>query len=397
MIDALAEARRRGLTTIAMVGYDGGRIAAEGLADHVVVTRSQHIPRIQEAQASAYHVLRELVEQRAMSIAAAHGPRVRASGCARGHRAGRRLPAVRLPARHRARAGRLRAERRARRAARGRGRRRGGRRGSSRRLPAEAPPLALVERVATERARAPRGERGFAIVESARAGEPDALVAPDTATCEECLAELFDPADRRYRYPFINCTNCGPRFTIVRGVPYDRPLTTMAGFEMCDACRAEYEDPRRPPLPRPAERLPGVRPARCGSSAADARSAATRGGARRAARRAIVAVKGIGGFHLACRADDERAVAALRARKHREDKPFALMAPTSRRRARWSSWTRREEALLARPRAPDRARAAPCRRAGRAVGRAAVAGARRDAALLPAPPPAAGGRRRCRS
>ena len=91
---------------------------------------------------------------------------------------------------------------------------------------------------------APTGERGFAIAPSAGGSRPDAPVSPDTATCDDCLAELFDPADRRYRYPFVNCTNCGPRFTIVRGVPYDRPRTTMAGFPMCARCRAEYEDPR---------------------------------------------------------------------------------------------------------------------------------------------------------
>ena len=99
-----------------------------------------------------------------------------------------------------------------------------------------------MERVSAVDAAA-TGERGFAIAGSASGGEADALVAPDAATCEDCLRELFDPADRRYRYPFVNCTNCGPRYTIVRGVPYDRPLTTMAGFEMCAACRAEYHDP----------------------------------------------------------------------------------------------------------------------------------------------------------
>jgi hydrogenase maturation protein HypF len=106
------------------------------------------------------------------------------------------------------------------------------------RLPVEAPPLAEVERVLSE-AVAPAGDATFAILASAGDGEPSALVAPDSATCADCLAELFDPADRRHRYPFINCTNCGPRFTIVRGVPYDRPLTTMAGFAMCARCRAE--------------------------------------------------------------------------------------------------------------------------------------------------------------
>ena len=196
------------------------------------------------------------------------------------------------------------------------------------RLPREAPPLAAVERVRSEPVRA-AGEGGFRILDSVRRGEPAALVSPDSATCEACLAELFDPADRRHRYPFINCTQCGPRFTIVRGVPYDRPLTTMAGFAMCEACRAEYEDPRdrrfhaQPnacPACGPAVRLvdAGGGPVAAGD-AVRAAAAALRAGR-------IVAVKGLGGFHLACRADDEAAVAALRARKHREDRPFALMA-----------------------------------------------------------------------
>ncbi|MFL5837335.1 MAG: carbamoyltransferase HypF, partial [Solirubrobacteraceae bacterium] len=192
------------------------------------------------------------------------------------------------------------------------------------RLPAEAPPLARVERVLTEPVPA-TGSSEFTIVESPAGGEPSALVSPDTATCAECLEELFDPADRRYRYPFVNCTNCGPRFTIVRGVPYDRPLTTMAGFRMCAACQAEYDDPadRRFHAQPNACPVCGPRVRLLGTDADDAALAAAealRGGA-------ILAVKGIGGYHLACRADDERAVAALRGRKHREDKPFALMAP----------------------------------------------------------------------
>ena len=142
---------------------------------------------------------------------------------------------------------------------------------------------------------------------------------------------MLDPADRRYRYPFINCTNCGPRFTIVRGIPYDRPSTTMAAFEMCPACQAEYDDPAdrrfhaQPnacPQCGPVVRLldwagkpvaPGADPVR---AAAVALSTGM-----------ILAIKGIGGYHLACRADNSGAVARLRARKHREDKPFALMAP----------------------------------------------------------------------
>ena len=203
------------------------------------------------------------------------------------------------------------------------------------RLVTDAPPLAEVEIAATEVVPA-SGQTGFAIAASTAGGAPDAQISPDTATCDACLAELFDPSDRRYRYPFINCTDCGPRFTIVRGVPYDRPLTTMAPFTMCELCAAEYHDPanRRfhaqpnacptcgPQLrgQTPLLRFPAktCHPPARGGRPAHAVAVLQTGG--------IVAVKGIGGFHLACLAADERAVAALRARKHREDKPFALMA-----------------------------------------------------------------------
>jgi hydrogenase maturation protein HypF len=194
------------------------------------------------------------------------------------------------------------------------------------RLAADAPPLAAVEAVrATELAPA-AGARGFAIADSVP-GAPAALVTADAATCADCLTELLDPDDRRHRYPFINCTNCGPRFTIVRGVPYDRPLTTMAGFAMCAACRAEYDDP----ADRRFHAQPNACPV-CGPRASLWRGGRAVGGDAVAEAGAllrdgaIVAVKGIGGYHLACRADDVEAVARLRARKHREDKPFALMA-----------------------------------------------------------------------
>ena len=109
-------------------------------------------------------------------------------------------------------------------------------------LERDAPPLARVERVSAQ-PMSPDGRPGFAIVASDTAGARSALVSADSATCADCLRELADPGDRRFGYPFINCTNCGPRFTIVRDVPYDRPLTTMAGFTMCAACAAEYHDP----------------------------------------------------------------------------------------------------------------------------------------------------------
>jgi hydrogenase maturation protein HypF len=188
-----------------------------------------------------------------------------------------------------------------------------------------APPLAVVDAVRAVDV-APRGGTGFEIARSA-GGTPDALVTADAATCEACLAELDDPADRRFRYPFVNCTNCGPRFTIVRGVPYDRPLTTMRDFQMCAACQAEYDDPgdrrfhAQPnacPACGPQVRLVGEAPA--GRDPVERLARALCDGA-------IAAVKGIGGYHLACRADDPGAVERLRARKHREERPFALMAP----------------------------------------------------------------------
>jgi hydrogenase maturation protein HypF len=216
----------------------------------------------------------------------------------------------------------------------------------------DAPPLARVERV-TAAPLGPAGTVSFQIVASESAGRRRALIAADTATCADCLRELADPGDPRFRYPFINCTNCGPRFTIVRDVPYDRPLTTMSAFPMCERCAAEYHDPasRRfhaqpvccpacgPRLtllddagrPLPGLPVPGSAPGAVTSSAGprdagpaasavlSAAAALLRGGA-------VVAVKGLGGYHLAADAACEQAVAALRSRKHREDKPFAVMA-----------------------------------------------------------------------
>lgn len=188
-------------------------------------------------------------------------------------------------------------------------------------LAEQAPPLAEVERITTTPVAA-TGADGFSIVASDAGGERRALVSADSATCDDCLRELFDPADRRYGYPFVNCTNCGPRFTIVRDVPYDRPLTTMAGFAMCPACAAEYHDP--------ADRRFHAQPTccpRCGPQlrlvGGDGEPVAVAAALLRAGK--VLAVKGIGGFHLAVLASHEGAAATLRGRKHREDKPFAVM------------------------------------------------------------------------
>lgn len=193
-------------------------------------------------------------------------------------------------------------------------------------LATDAPPLASVEAVSATDVGL-TGVAGFTIADSV-SGAPAALITPDAATCADCLAELLDPGDRRHRYPFINCTNCGPRFTIVRAVPYDRPLTTMAGFAMCGACQAEYDDPE--------DRRFHAQPNAC---AACGPRAQLRHGERRAEgpeamagaaallrSGSILAIKGIGGYHLACLAADADAVQRLRSRKQREDRPFALMA-----------------------------------------------------------------------
>ncbi|MDW5593872.1 carbamoyltransferase HypF [Conexibacter stalactiti] len=251
------------------------------------------------------------------------------------------------------------------------------------RLPAEAPPLAQVEEVRVHELPA-RGERLFAIVKSARKGAAAALVVPDAATCDACLAELRDPADRRYRYPFVNCTNCGPRFTIVRDVPYDRPRTTMAGFAMCPACQAEYDDP----ADRRFHAQPNACP-QCGPQArligADARPRedAVAAAGRLLAGGEIVAVKGIGGYHLACRADDARAVAELRARKRREDRPFALLAADLGAAATLISIGDAERALLT---APARPIVLAPRRAHAPVAAAVAPGVRELGVMLPYSP-----------
>ncbi|MEV7618356.1 carbamoyltransferase HypF [Streptomyces sp. NPDC089799] len=198
------------------------------------------------------------------------------------------------------------------------------------RLADGAPPLALVEAVhQTELPTA--GTLGFRIVASRGEGAARTLVSPDTATCADCLRELADPADRRYRHPFITCTHCGPRFTIVTSLPYDREHTTMAGFPMCPDCAREYADPAdrrfhaQPvacPACGPRLRFLTGRPPREQDGAdpvTAARALLAAGG--------ILAVKGLGGYHLACDATRSGVVAELRRRKGRGDKPFALMAP----------------------------------------------------------------------
>lgn len=194
-------------------------------------------------------------------------------------------------------------------------------------LPRKAPALALIEKVEVRYSRELKNFDGFSIRRSRTERERNTLISPDVSICDDCRRELLTPGDRRCRYPFINCTNCGPRFTIIRDVPYDRPLTSMGAFPMCPDCEREYTDITN----RRYHAQPDCCPV-CGPRVfyRDGAGRPVPGDAVELARAdlkagRIVAVKGLGGFHLACRADSEEAAETLRRRKHRDEKPFALM------------------------------------------------------------------------
>ncbi len=221
-------------------------------------------------------------------------------------------------------------------------------------LTTQPPPLAQIAAVRAGEV-APCGERGFRIERSAVEATGQVFVSPDVGTCEDCLAELFNSADRRYRYPFLNCTNCGPRLTITRSAPYDRARTTMAEFPMCSACQAEYDNPADRRFHAQPIACPGCGPQlalRDGQGQPIATAdplgrvvAALRTGA-------IAAIKGLGGYHLACAAGDARAVAELRGRKHRDEKPFAIMVSDVSAAERQCIVTPAERDLLCSQRAP---------------------------------------------
>ncbi len=221
------------------------------------------------------------------------------------------------------------------------------------RLPAEAPAMAVIDTVSARPVTA-SGHTTFEIVASDAVGARDVPVSPDVATCDDCLAELHDPSDRRFRYPFINCTNCGPRYTIVRDVPYDRRATTMAGFAMCDDCAREYHDPsdRRfhaQPVCCPAC---GPRLTLLSADGSDVGGDPVVETARLLRDGLIVAVKGLGGYHLAVDATDAGAVTRLRSRKHREERPLAVMVADLEAAVSLCEVGAHEQALLTWPTAP---------------------------------------------
>lgn len=221
------------------------------------------------------------------------------------------------------------------------------------RLPREMPPLARIDAVTVDDL-PPTGEAGFSIVESTATSD-FTLIAPDIAACDDCLRETFDPRDRRYGYPFVNCTNCGPRYTIVRDLPYDRQTTAMRAFPMCVRCNAEYRDSSDRRFHAEANACPECGPGLAllrANEGFDARftrdTRAILGDLRRLLRDgSIVAIRGVGGFHLACDATNETAVAALRMRKRRSDKPFAVMVRDLATAERICILSEAERALLA--------------------------------------------------
>ncbi|MDQ6686620.1 MAG: carbamoyltransferase HypF, partial [Actinomycetota bacterium] len=224
-----------------------------------------------------------------------------------------------------------------------------------RRIEAEAPPLSRVIAVNSE-SLPPVGDSTFQIVPSRSLPGARTLVAPDVATCQDCLDEMDDPANRRYRHPFITCTNCGPRFTIIQDLPYDRPATTMSVFALCPQCETEYADAH--------DRRYHAQPISChecgphlwveegGHQVASADDVALALVQRALLEGRIVAVKGIGGFHLACDATSPAAVARLRARKQRPDKPFAVMSPNVETVSVFADLTQAEAASLTQPARP---------------------------------------------
>jgi len=222
------------------------------------------------------------------------------------------------------------------------------------RLREETPPLARIDSVVAREV-ALKGDEGFRIVASEVLGRVSTGIPADAATCGDCLRELLDPKDRRYRYPFLNCTNCGPRYTITRRIPYDRPQTSMAHFTMCAACQAEYDNPvnrRFHAQPNACwDCGPQVALQAAGSEKSRGEEAVERTIQLHAAGR-IVAIKGIGGFHLSVDATNEAAVERLRARKHRYGKPLAVMVRDVDAARDICTLTGEEEALLTTPARP---------------------------------------------
>lgn len=215
-------------------------------------------------------------------------------------------------------------------------------------LESEKPRLAQIEYIRVTERETLAGYEGFRIVDSRREAEKNTFISPDVCICEDCLRELFDKDNKRYRFPFINCTNCGPRFTIVRDVPYDREKTTMSAFDMCPDCMAEYTDIE--------SRRYHAQPNCCGDCGpklffVDADGNAADGDPVAVAQRylrdgKIVAVKGLGGFHLACRMDSAETAQQLRKRKHRDEKPFAVMCADVQEAKRFCVISAAEEKLL---------------------------------------------------